>query len=206
MRNLLLGWILGFFGTQLTSYLKTRRDKKKFISGLRIELREKIQEFVGIYYLLNSNTGNTNREVINWILEINSKYDIKQPNIIKYLDKLLELTDDQLNSLSSFSQNPKGVSTDLKKIHLLFLKQHLSNIVLLKTDIQIYLFDILKKIFWINEMIDRNNFFNEKSFDMALDENNRDILNQNLKRNHTFISRYIHDITSTIIKILDETK
>ncbi len=201
---ILLGWLLGFFGTQLNKILKRNKNKKDFIICLSTELKELIPQITNLVFVLNSHIGCFNKDDINWIIKINSIYNIEKPEIITFLNPLLKMKDNQIKAITNFLKEQQGVSKDIRKINLIYLDSNIAYLMLLNSEIQLIIFTLRKRIFWINELIDRNIFFNEQTFDSSLSDGNRKIIDINLKNNYIHMAKMYKEIVDIIINVLKD--
>ncbi len=202
-----LGWILGFFGTRLERLLDRKNLKNDFKKALCTELSEIIPRFVGAYYLLNSTLGNINREVLNWIHSMNSVYPGELPEAaIKHIENLLKMNDEQLKELSNASKEPESVATSVPIYKLPFLEENFPSLPLLDSSTKNYIISLRRNLSWINQEIERCNFYFEKSFDESIGQANRTIMKANTKKHYERIanlSRKSADLALKIIAILE---
>lgn len=177
------GWLLGFLGTFLQRWFEKRRFRKDFCRTLCAEIKEMTTRLVGSYYSLSSDFVGINRDTLKWVNSMSSAYPGEIPKeALNAIEGLLKLSDDELATLSAL--RTKSESLFLKKYSLPFLEVNITSLTHLEFPLQTSILAIRRNIAWLNEIIDRCNFFYEKSFDQSLSNENHLIMRANMKEEY----------------------
>ena len=116
------GWVLGLLSTIFVQWLNKRRLKKDFKKGLIAQLKEVIPRLTGTTYILSSNLGKLDKDILEWINSIISKFGGDFPEKYKGgTESLLKLTEEQLATLSLITRQADGKASFIKNINLPFL-------------------------------------------------------------------------------------
>jgi hypothetical protein len=199
------GWVLGLLSTIFVQWLNKRRLKKDFKKGLIAQLKEVIPRLTGTTYILSSNLGKLDKDILEWINSIISKFGGDFPEKYKGgTESLLKLTEEQLATLSLITRQADGKASFIKNINLPFLEVNILSFTLFGSDFQRSLFSILARINMLNEEIDRNNFYYEKTFDSTITRENWLILDGNTKKGYENIIKICRYLAESIIEILKE--
>lgn len=203
--SLTVGWLLGFLGTLLVQWVKRSQIKKDVRGGVHIELRETIPILVGTYFVLNEALGKIDRNVLDWVRSMSSESNTEHEESIKSsIENLLKLSNDQLAVTLQAAKiaELKGRAKFIKRFSLPFLEQNISSIQLLDSSFKSSVLNITRKVNWLNEEIDRINFFYEKTFDSGLTEENWQIIERNLTSGYQNVARLCRDTTELIVKLI----
>ena len=107
LTNVILGWLLGLLSIIIIDLNRDRRQKREIEKGIRIELLEIKQRIVGSVYLIASQRGKYDRDLLKWIDENYTDYigTYVTDNTKKTLKDLIQMSDEELELLS---KNPLG--------------------------------------------------------------------------------------------------
>ncbi|MBI5492891.1 MAG: hypothetical protein HY893_08170 [Deltaproteobacteria bacterium] len=177
------GWLLGFFGTLLQRWLEKKRLREEFKKTLSTELKEMTTRLVGSYFQLIDAFVGLNRDDLTWLYSMSSAFPGElSEETFKTMEGLLKLRDDELAKIAALRK--KTESLFLKKYNLPFLEESITSLTLLDSSLQTSVLAIRRNIVWLNEAIDRCNFFYEKSFDQSLSGENHLIMRANMKEEY----------------------
>jgi len=205
--NIVLGFVLGLFGTVFFDYLRTRRKTKEFSIGARTELKQ-ILGMVN-FYTLNPDA-ELNADKIHSFQTL-----IKDFKLIKILNPLGEetgteglsnrdLTENDIQQLVELRRNSivqRRESDIIQRFRLLkctYIKNNISSISLLPIEHQTQLMNILRRIDVINEIIPSIDFCFKKSYDTNVTSQNRERLKSVYQKNCQYISDWSFDTAKEI--------
>lgn len=180
--GIIVGWLLGFWGTLRVEQRKRKQLEKDFKESLFAELKEVLPILVCNYYLLNRDMGNINRDILNWVYSMRTEVEEKLAKPIKQIENLLKLSDIELVTRFPSTGNFKNSPTSLNKLNLSFLKENISSFSLLYSPLRGSILAVRTKIGFLNEIITQRNFYFEKTFETGLTAENSSILDENIKR------------------------
>ena len=152
---------------------------------------------------MNSAIGKINRDVLTWLHSAASGIIGFPESIRKAVEDLLKLDDAQLITVSLQSKRPVGEGKYIKKYNLPYLEKNISSISLLSPNLQHSILAIQTKIEWLNEEVERNNFFFEKTFDQ-ITPGNYDILIKNENSSYEHIGELNRELAELISKLLKD--
>lgn len=194
---ILFGWTLGVFSSIILETYKRKQIKEDYKDSVITELKMFFPRLVTTYYELMKEMGILDKEKLEWIRSMISGENNKSiKNFAKHIKALLE--DDE--KLKSLNVNPQDIySLSLRKFNLSFLQENISSYSLLDKEFRRNVIDVRTKINYLNAYIDKINFFYKTSFVPNLSENNRLILQKNIRNHYTDIADFCR-ITSEMIK------
>jgi hypothetical protein len=209
--DILFGFILGLISTCFIDYRHRVRKKKEFREGVLAEL--KLNLAILSYYTLNLDASISTEKVECW-RKLNKEFD--------FFHLAAPLDDDTLHNqmiqLFESKQNVEGFITDhenvrikrpqggnyqfLTKLRYDFLQNNIHLIPLLKKKERNLLLNIFRQLNIINEQIDRNKFYFEKSYDGGLDADNHARLRTNYLDSCQAISDWSFKVSKEIAHFL----
>jgi len=210
--DILFGFILGLISTCFIDYLHRVRKKKEFREGVLAELKQNLA-ILGYLTLDNSDASITAEKVEYW-LRLNKEFDFLQ--LAAPLDdntshkQLIQLLENKQNAKDLVEthesiriKRQQGSSyQSLTKLRYDFLQNNIHSIPLLKKKERDLLLNIFRQLNIINEQIDRNKFYFEKSYDGSLDTDNRARLRKNYLDSCQAISGWSFKVSKEIAHFL----
>jgi len=181
--DILFGFILGLISTCFIDYRHRVRKKKEFWEGVRAELKQNLS-ILSCNLTLNSDASISAEKVEYW-LGLNKKVNFFQltaplddntsyNQMIQLLQNKQTIQAFVETHNSSMNKRKQGSSyQSLTKLWYDFLQNNIHSIPLLKKKERDLLLNIFRQLNIINEQIDRNKFYFEKSYDGSLDTDNR---------------------------------
>jgi hypothetical protein len=200
---LMLGWLLGIFSPLIADEVKRHCQKKEFKKGLSIELEGVGYLLSGAVYLLCSRFGTYDRDLLNWIFKIYAQYNDRK--MLRRIETLLKASDEEIDAYAKhMAQQKDVVALNLKKYSLPFLESNMGSVSLLDIKLQRLVIQIRARLNSVNEEIDLNRFYYEKTFDSTLSEDNSEIIENNLNQSYQNISRQYRMIVDQITYLTDK--
>lgn len=209
----ILGWLLGILSAILSTLgidqIRKYIQKEDFKKGFLTELKESRSRLAAAVYLLSPHYGTYDRELLKWVHDI-YKEDAGATITLERIEglrKILELTDEQISALAVQEAARPKTAMALKKYSLPFLNANINQIPSFDVKLQRLIIQIRGQLVVLNEEADNARFYYEKTFDMSLDERNREIINSNLDdcyENVREMSRRSADKITEVIKNFDK--
>jgi len=180
--DILFGFILGLISTCFIDYLHEARKKKQFREGVLAELKQNLSVLSCL--TLNGDASISIEKVECW-LRLNKEFDffhLAAPLDDNTLcDQMTQLLGNNQNiqnfviahEYSKTNRQQRSSYQFIKKLRYDFLQNNIHSISLLKKKERALLLNIFRQLNVINEQIDRNNFYFEKSYDGSLGTDNR---------------------------------
>jgi hypothetical protein len=199
------GWVLGLLSTFSVQWLNKRRLEKDLRRSLCSQLKDALLRVSATYYTMCRNLGRADREVLQWTYSMRraTGESIAQ-QVEEATEFLFNQSDEVWRVLSLIGRQTTGTHSHIKKFRIPYLEVNLPSIGLLESNLQSFLFDVLTKINWLNEAIDRNNFYYEKTFDSNLSRENWDIIHGNIIEGYEKIGNLCRDTAEAMVKIVKE--
>ncbi|HBB98500.1 MAG TPA: hypothetical protein DC054_24220 [Blastocatellia bacterium] len=161
----LLGWLLGLLSPRIIESIQRRYRRTDLRKSLFIELEGLRVTLASLLYVIASNDGTVNRELIELVEPImreDKNFRESKPTA-EVLGSLLKLTDEQF-AINVAPKKPTG-PISLKKISVPFLTSQLSSLYLFSPEFQRTALKICSRLAIINEEIDVAAFNYKKTFD-----------------------------------------
>jgi len=151
------------------------------------------------------NLGEMDRDALNWTKSVKSQgYQFLEGETVEAMNKILELTDDQMKAVNQLTKQKPAKASFIKKFNLPLLEENISSICLLDSNLQHSLLDIRTKINWLNEIVERHNFFFEKTFDSGISRENWEIIDSNIKKGYAEFGNLCRNTSELIMNALKE--
>jgi hypothetical protein len=202
-----LGWLLGIFGPPLTELVQSRRRRAQIRKSLFIELRELKYQLAMSAFMLASNDGALDKNLLEWVAPIirSAKGRREIPSMEEALKPLLKLDDDELRVISAASKG-KWESFYFGKYSLPFLSSQIASLYLFTPEFQRLALDINSKVLLLNEKIDFYRLNHEKTFDSSISDNSRTAVHLNLTNTSQYIENLSRQTSDEIDVILQREK
>jgi len=207
----LFAFILGLISTCFIDYRHRVRKKKEFWEGVHAELKQNLS--ILSYPILNNDASISAEKVECW-LGLNKEFDLFQlaapldddtlyNQMIQLLQNKQKVQDFVKTHESSKIKRQQGSSyQSITKLRYDFLQNNIHSIPLLKKKECALLLNIFRQLNIINEQIDRNKFYFEKSYDGSLDADNRTRLRTNYFDSCQAISDWSFKVSKEIAHFL----
>jgi hypothetical protein len=211
----LFGFILGLIGTCFIDYLHGVRKKKEFREGVLAELQQNLATLS--YHTLNLDASISTGKVECW-LKLDKKFnflqtaaplddDTSHKQIIRLLENKQNVQDFVTTHEYFKTERQQGSSCQhIKKLRYDFLQNNIHSIPLLKKKERDLLLNIFRQLNIINEQIDRNNFYFEKSYDGSLGTDNHARLRTNYLDSCQAISDWSFKVSKEIAHFLERIR
>ena len=142
----LIGWLSALFNPLLVDVYKKYQNRKKLKKSFGIELDDVRERLVFVVFKIVSKFGKYDRELLTWVhsnlkdtLEIHNISGEKYPEVI---ERLSELSDQDLKDIDANQKAVEGNSLSLKKINLPLVDSKLDSLSLFDLEFQRKLLDI----------------------------------------------------------------
>jgi type II secretory pathway pseudopilin PulG len=124
-----LGWLLGIGSPLIVDSIKRQFQKKSLRSAIHTELRELQLRLAMTAYLIASKQGIYDRNLLNWMANICSRYPSEDArSISEKIQSLLVLSDQQLQSLAEAQRATRPPGLGLKRFSLPFLDSNIADL------------------------------------------------------------------------------
>jgi hypothetical protein len=202
-----LGWLLGIFGPPLTELIQNRRRRSQIRKSLFIEFRELKYQLAMSAFMLASNNGAVDKNLLEWVAPIIRSAQGRKD--ILYMEEalkpLLKLSDGELQAVSVLSKG-KWESFYFGKYSLPFLSSQIASLYLFTPEFQRLALDINAKVHLLNEKIDFYRINHEKTFDSSISNNSLTAVHLNLTNTCKYIENLSRQTSDEIDVILQRRK
>jgi hypothetical protein len=180
-----LGWVLGIGSPLIVENIKSQFEKRSLRNGINTELRELQLRLAMTAYLIVSKQGIYDRDLLNWMADICSRYASEDTlRISETLKSLLVLNDQQLQSLAEAKRAARPSGLNLKSSSLPFLDSNIAELGMFDTGLRQKLIEVRAQLGPLNEEIELARFYFEKTFDSTLTPENYNIINDNIRSSY----------------------
>lgn len=199
----MLGWLLGIFSILIVDEVKRLFKKKDFKKGLSIEVQDIGYRLSGVVFLLYLRFGTYDRDLLNWMFKIYSQYNDQK--MLQRIETLLKSSDEEIDAYAKHMAQQKDViARTLKKYSLPFLESNMGSVSLLDMKLQRLVIQIRARLNSVNEEINLNRFYYEKTFDSTLSDEKSETIKNNLSQSYQNISRQYRIIVDQITYLTDK--
>jgi hypothetical protein len=175
--NVILGFILGLFGTNVIDCLRARKKAKQFRQVACSELKQVLAE-LSLYILHPDSTIDEDKARLWW----NLMHNFNLPEVISPTEnneeyeklKRLEFTPERIagfvsayNSLRE-QRRSQGKMMPTKKLNCTFISHNIETVSILNARDTSRLLNILRRIEALNSCVDRIDFAYQKTFDSSI--------------------------------------
>jgi hypothetical protein len=203
--TLLLGWLLGIFSTLIIDVIRKSHQKTNFKKALFTEFKEIRLRLAGGIYLISGSLGTIDKNLLQWCYNILENHSEKiTAETLKKIKRQLRLSDKKIRALYQPEPNLTKNPYILKKFHLSFLESNLTYLSLFNLTFQSRVIEIKNQLDLVNEDIELNRFYYEKTFDSSLNESDRRIVDNNVISQYQNLIRSFRFITDKITNLIEE--
>lgn len=212
--TLILGWLLAITGNVINEKIKRKSTKSDIIIGINSELKELQIHLTAVCLMSASLIGQFTKEFFLWIksyfIEFFESSEFIMPKEIRdKIPKVNEINDDVLFELISatFVKNPptKQTSFTYQNVTTPYIDLKISDVSLLKSQIQKSLFTLKRDINFLNSDVNQIWFYHSKTYDNPT-QGNLELINANLNRLYARIFRRSKIMIENIEEVLKELK
>lgn len=210
-----LGWVAGLIGgicaPLIVDKVKKHIQKKELKKGISTELREVRFRLVLNVHQIGLRFGTYDRKLINWAYTIfveDKNMGFEDDELEQRLKDLLKKRDDEIDAEVKYSRasKPEGMVFLVKSFSLPFLDSHLNLLSIFDIDIQRLIFQIRGRLDLLNQEIETNRFFFEKTFDKSLSPEDYQSIIKNSRVSYLLMGRLSYQTAELITKLLKSSK
>lgn len=179
----MFGWFLGILSSFIVGYFRKKQKQAEVIGAIRIEVDELKRILVLTVYRLAAYQSENYRNLLLWALDNLKAYKgiFSNETPVQTFEKLLKLSDQELETLSSYRKNETiGISAGMKTMEIPYVNNNLEHLKLLSTDDQRRILDIRRRLNIINQDIGQAKEFLHLTFTPALTTDNSTRLSENI--------------------------
>ena len=198
---IIFGWLLGLLGQPVILRIERHFKRKDVKIAIFSELKNLAVRLAATCYKIQSNLGITDRTKLTWVKNVHEKYRIDGKDMVESLDKVLEMTDEQINAMASSRKAPEGICISLKKHSLPFIESISEQISVFEPKFQKEIFEIQAQVNILNEEIENAMYSYRLTFDPSSMKTNKDIINQNITKCYHAIEERCVIVVSEIEKL-----
>jgi hypothetical protein len=175
---IILGWVLGILSHFLFVSSERKRKIQDFKKGFLEELKEILPLLAGLRFSVQKSLGEVDRDALTWYRDmILTKNETSiDPQITEGLEKIINLSDDQVQHAFKLLKDDPTKAKGFKKYHLPFLDTNINIVPLLGIELQRAIFRLRRLFDMLGQEIEAYNFFLQKTFDPASMDVNKDLL------------------------------
>jgi len=194
------GWVLGVFSSIILENQKRKQAKEDYKESLFTELDLVYPRILSTYYAIIDEMGQLNKENLEWMLNLISKKNSKSLDTIK--DSIITMLKHNDEEIKLLNKKPHDTHTlFLKKFNLSFLQENISSFSLLDKEFRYNAINIRTNINYLNDSIDKVNFFYKTTFIPDLSKNNHEIACMNIKNYYINIKDLCKRTSEMIVNI-----
>lgn len=204
---IIIGWALGLLSPLIAEKAKLKKKKMQLLNAISIELHELRAKLACTSYLLGK-YAKFNREFLEWCFSILSDYKGTESvkNILNDIEKLLNLNDDQIESVRESTALRKSMGLSLKHYEIPFTLSHAGELSILDIRTQNIILNIKFHIGSLNGEIDMAMKYHFMTYDSSISEENHEILLEDIKRTYVYIQKQAMLVTDKIGEFLNMCK
>lgn len=192
------GWVLGVFSSIILEKQKRKQIKEDYKDSLITELDLVYPRILANYYEIIREMGELNKEKLEWMHNMISKKNSKSlDDIDEHIIKILEKDNKEIILLNKKPQNIRTLS--LKKFNLSFLQENISSFSLLDKEFRHNAINIRTNINYLNDCIDKVEFFYKTTFVPDISENNYNVAYKNIENYYINIADLCRSTSEMIV-------
>lgn len=205
---IIIGWGLGLFSPLIIEKVKKRKKRIELLNAISIELHEVRVNLVCTSYLLGKYAGKFDRDFLEWCLPILRDYKRQESvkNILNGIGKLLNLNDEQIESVRKSTALRESIGLSLKHHEIPFTLSHIGELSILDIKMQSMILNIKFGIGSLNGEIDVAMKYHFMTYDSTISDKNLKILLEDIKRSYTYIKKQAMFVTDEIGEFLNICK
>lgn len=188
----------------VVSRINRKYTKNDLYTVLIRELDEVQNRLTSTSYILGVGFGRFDREFLMWCRSIYETYQGGEgrDKSIQAIDRLLSLTDDQLNDYLRIERSDPNKGLGLKRTILTFSELNLADISVFSHHFQNSLFELRARVINHNQEIDRIEKMHFMTFDSSLTSENHQIIKADIYAKYAVIQ----EMAVKIVDKIDEIK
>ena len=202
---LLLGWLLGLLSPRIIDTIKSKYLRRELAAAIRSEA-EDLQYRVSISsFQLAQRFGKVDRDYLVWLKPRLLQYKGNEPveSIRKFVESLLEGTEDQLVAIAQHMRAGEGEGLSLKKFSANLIESNLGAIHNFPAEFQRCVHEFRNQISVLNQETDRAIESHRMTFDSSISEGNHKILVRDLNEKYTVIQGMCMRVSDRLQAIIE---
>ena len=183
----------GLLSPLITEKTKLRKKRTELLKAISIELHEVRANLACTSFLLGKYSGKFDREFLEWCFSISSDYKGTESvkNILDGMEKLLNLNDDQIESVRESTSLRESMGLSLKHYEIPFTLSHIGELSIFDIRMQNLLLNIKFHIGSLNGEIDIAMKYHYMTYDSSISEKNHKILLEDIKSIYAYIQKQV---------------
>lgn len=179
----LIGWVLGLLGNHVWQSMQDRRLLEEARNVLAAELRAYRYRMAIANWDFALFFQKLDRQTIQWVLPIMKAYEGPDASeeTLKIIEKLDKASDEEVGTMNNHTQPNPNASKSLKKHGLNFLSSRLDAIQKFSPKCQFQLLELLAQKEILDQQIDDTRTLHWMTFENGLSDENRTIIDHNLR-------------------------
>lgn len=186
---LLLGWLLGLLSPRIIDRIAAKYSRRALAAAIRSEA-EDLQYRVSISsFLLAQRFGNVDRDYLVWLKPRLVQYKGNEPvaSIRKFVESLLNGSEDQLVAISQHMRGEEGMGLSLKHFSANLIESNLAAIHHFPAEFQRRVHEFRNHMSVLNQEIDRAIEWHRMTFDSSMSSENHRLLVEDLNAKYNVI-------------------
>ncbi|MGA2914602.1 MAG: hypothetical protein ABSE89_01080 [Sedimentisphaerales bacterium] len=209
--NVILGFILGFFGTNIIDHLRERRKTKQFYRAAYSELK---QALIGLLmYVIHPDSTIDEEKARLWWNSIRNfdltkiaipteyKAEYEKFKSIEPNSELIGLLISTHNSQKDIRRSQNKMMTQ-SKLNCTFISHNIASLSGLNIQDTSFLLNILRKIDVLNDCVERIDFAFKKTFDSSISTVNHEIIIYNYYSDCQYLSNSAKMIAKEVADLI----
>jgi hypothetical protein len=186
---LLLGWLLGLLSPRIIDSIKAKYTRRALGSAIRSEAEDLQYRMSITSFLLAQRFGNVDREYLVWLKPRLIQYKGNEPvgSIRKFVQSLLDGSEDQLIAISRHMRAEEGMGLSLKRFSAYLVESSLGAIHGFPAEYQRRVHEFRNHLSVLNQEIDRAIEWHRMTFDSSISSENHERLMKDLNGKYTVI-------------------
>jgi hypothetical protein len=202
---LLLGWLLGLLSPRIVDTIKAKYARRALAAAIRSEA-EDLQYRVSISsFLLAQRSGNVERDYLVWLKPRLMQYKGNEPvaSTRKFVELLLNGTEDQLVAISQHMRVEEGVGLSLKQFSANLIESNLGAIHSFPAEFQRCVHEFRNHLSVLNQEIDRALEWHRMTFDSSMSSENHRRLVEDLNAKYATIQGMCMRVSDRLQAIIE---
>jgi hypothetical protein len=186
-----IGWLLGLFSPLIVDEFRKKREIKDIKLGIKTELDELRFGLAVDVYIIESDYGKIDRDILLWLRHIFKEYDgmNDRKSLLEGIELALSQSQDTISILDKLLKKTTHKTITLKKFSLPFLDSRINSLSWFNPITQRHLLEIKTRIGFINDEIESTKYYLGLTFQKDISPENYKIAIDNEKVCHKAISK-----------------
>ncbi len=205
MAYLILGWLFGLLSPRIVDAIRNKYVRRDLAKAIRSEAGD-LQYRVAISsFLLAQEYGEVSKEYLAWLKPKVAQYKGNEPiqSIQKFVQALLDASNDQLLAVAEHVRAPEGKGLSLKRFSASFVEASIGQLQRFPANYQVLVHEFRNQLSVLNQEIDCATEYLRMTFDSSLSGDNHARLTSDLSYKYTVIQGMCMRVADRLQAVID---